>query len=348
MASATEWALSRLRGASGTRAERARDGLVRVAGRLMDLKYERAGRHGLHPLAKVTADHVGDPLEHWDVSDLDRFRQQFDELLAYLPHDVSSRVEDSVSQVGGEELRLRTFTPAEELRDVLVVYLHGGGFVLGDEKSNDPECDALAVGLGCPVVSLGYPLSPEHPYPAPPKAVLGQLERFASESDASLALCGESAGANLALVAWQASPILRERVKALVFAYPMLDLTLSSEAVRKYRSGYFLTRDLLEWFVRCYAPDVRPTDQEISPLFGDNSQLPPTLVLAAEFDPLCGDAEAIAAVAPNAELSVYPGMLHGFLGLRGITQFRTQALEQIVRFLRSVIDADPGPASLAA
>lgn len=343
MASATKWTLSRLRGASGTRAEGMRDGLVRAAGRLMDLKYERAGRHGLHPLAKVTADHVGDPLEHWDVSDLHRFRQQFEELLAYLPHEVSSQVEDSVSQVEGEELPLRTFTPAGELRNVLVVYLHGGGFVLGDERSNDPECDVLAMELRCPVVSLGYPLSPEHPYPTPPRAVLAQLERFVSGSDTSLVLCGESAGANLALAAWQASSALRERVKALVFAYPMLDLTLSSQAVREYGSGYFLTRELLEWFVKCYAPDTKPTDPNISPLFGDNSQLPPTLAIAAEFDPLRGDAEALAAAVPTVELSVYPGMLHGFLQLRGITQFRAQALEQIVDFLRRAVEVDPGP-----
>jgi acetyl esterase len=306
----------------------------------MDLKYDHSGRHGLHPLAKVTADHVGDPLEHWDVSDLDGFRQHFDELLAYLPHEVSSRVEGSVSK-GEVEMPLRTFTPAGELRKMLVVYLHGGGFVLGDEKSNDPECDALAVGLGCRVVSLGYPLSPERPYPVPREAVLAQLETFVSESDASLVLCGESAGANLALAAWQASPAVRERVKALVFAYPMLDLSLSSDSVRDYGSGYFLTRDLLEWFVKCYAPDARPTDPEVSPLFGDNSQLPPTLALAAEFDPLRGDAERLAAAVPNAELSVYPGMLHGFLQLRGITQFRAQALGQIVHFVERAIDAGP-------
>jgi|GEM_PF-1160301 len=341
MASATEWTLSRLRGASGTRTEGVRDGLVRVAGRLMDLKYERSDRRGLHPLAKVTADHVGDPLEHWDVSDLEGFRQHFDELLAYLPHVVSSRVDDSVFQAGEEEMPLRTFTPAGKLRKMLVVYLHGGGFVLGDEKANDPECDALAVGLGCQVVSLGYPLSPEHPYPAPSRAVLAYLETLVSGTEASLVLCGESAGANLALAAWQASPAVRERVKALVVAYPMLDLSLSSDSVRDYGSGYFLTRDLLEWFVKCYAPTADVADPEVSPLFGDNSQLPPTLALAAEFDPLRGDAERLVAAAPDAELSVYPGMLHGFLQLRGITQFRAQAIGQIVHFIRRAVDAHP-------
>jgi acetyl esterase/lipase len=332
MSDVTQWILQRLRAASGSRSEGARDTLVHIAGRAMDLEFKRAGERGLHPLAKMTASHVGDPLEHWDTSDLDGFRAHFEELLAYLPYHVSSSIEDTVVQSAGQSVGLRVFTPDGLKRDGILVYLHGGGFVIGSERSNDPECDYLAQGLGCRVVAIGYPLSPESQYPVALTAVREQLERLASE-DRLIALCGESAGCNLALAAFQASATVRERTCSLVFAYPMLDLSLASESTRELGSGYFLTRELLEWFIHSYAPNSSVTDPAVSPLLGDLTALPPTLTLAAAYDPLRGDAERLAASSSAVKLSVYPGMLHGFLQLRDITQSRTRALDEIISFV---------------
>lgn len=328
--------LKRLRAAAGTPLERPRDALVHATGAALDWEYRRGGEVGLHPLARLTTEQVGDPLLRWDVDDLAGFRAHFEELLTYLPHRVSSVIADTELGADASSVRLRAFKPPTVRTDVTIVYLHGGGFVLGSERSNDPECDYLATKLGCRVVSLGYPCAPEHPFPIPLTATIAALRELSQ--DGPLVLCGESAGGNLAVSSIMIDSDLLSRTVGLVLAYPMLDLTLSSETVDSYSSGYFLTKELLEWFVQAYAGATPLRDARLSPLYGDLSHLPPTLIVLAEFDPLRGDGERLAnAAAARVQARVFPGMIHGFLQFRGITRYRRIALDEIVEFIRGCL-----------
>jgi acetyl esterase/lipase len=327
--------------ATGTRLEPVRDGLVTLAGQYFDLIYGfstwRRKSEAIHPLSEMIVTQVPDPMLEWDVSDVAGFRSEFAAMLDYLPRKVGCAIEDREVEVGEVSMKVRVFTPKRLRTRTKVLFLHGGGFVLGDFDSNDPECDKIARGVGCEVVSIGYPLSPEYKFPTARNSVVDGLSSRAVAAGSSFVLVGESAGGNLALGALQGSEILASRCEGLALVYPFLDLTLSGESVRQYESGYFLTKGLLEWFVGCYlTSSVGASDPAVSPLFGRMEGLPPSLVLVGEFDPLRSDAVRFANAHPGARIEVFAGMIHGFLQLRGLSPARERALASIISFVRSV------------
>lgn len=330
-----------MRDANGTPLEPVRNALAVAAGRSFDIAFGIQSWHAkteiVHPLSHLIAGQVGDPFDRWNVSDIKAFRAHFEEMLDYLPKKVLCTTADRSFACDGFTTNSRVFTPKRPRTGMTVVFLHGGGFVLGDFDSNDPECDKIARALGRVVISIGYPLSPEHKFPVALECVRAALSSNGLVDEESFVLIGESAGANLALAAVQSDPALLKRCRGLVLAYPFLDLTLSGETVKEYESGFFLTKRLLEWFKGCYLePDSDARDPRISPLFGDTFGLPPSLVVVGEFDPLRSDAIRFADKHPNARLEVFSGMIHGFLQLRGLSPARNRALDLIIDFIRSL------------
>jgi acetyl esterase len=226
---------------------------------------------------------------------------------------------------GGVPARLYRPSAAGDLG--LLVYFHGGGWVIGDLESHDNVCRSLANRSGHAVLSVDYRLAPEHPFPA----ALGdsiQATRWAHANAAELgcdanriAVGGDSAGANLAAVVAQIAPI---PLCHQMLIYPVTDCRRVSASYSENATGYFLTAAAMEWFVDHYLSGGQgsPDDPRVSPLLADDATLratPPALVITAEFDPLRDEGEQYATRL--AELGVatthvrFSGMIHAFFSM---------------------------------
>ena len=221
----------------------------------------------------------------------------------------------------------------------LLVYYHGGGFVLGDLDTVDQICRLLCAHADVHVLSVGYRLAPENPYPAAVEdaeagflwahAHAGQL---GADPD-SVAVGGDSAGAALAaVVSLRAVARHRDDPNAAVpcvqlLLYPTMHHGSDYPSREAFASGYFLEQPEMQWFFDRYVlsggGDIE--DPHVSPLLADDlTGLPTTLIVTAAFDPLRDEAEAYAGRLSRAGVPVVlrraPGMLHGFFNMTGISK----------------------------
>jgi acetyl esterase len=220
----------------------------------------------------------------------------------------------------------------------LVVYLHGGGWVVGTVEDFDTMARALATRSSSAVLLVDYRLAPEHPFPAglqdSEDAVL-----FASDTAAlvgrslPLIIAGDSAGGNLATVVARR---LRGRVKITlqVLIYPVTDCDLDTGSYRDESDGMPITRADMQWFFDHYAPQSMRADPDISPLRSqDLSDMPPALVIVSEHDVLRDEGEAYAARLRDAgnvvNLRRYDGAPHGFIRMHNLYETADGALHDI-------------------
>ncbi|MDQ1375382.1 MAG: acetyl esterase, partial [Actinomycetota bacterium] len=229
----------------------------------------------------------------------------------------------------------------------VLVFFHGGGFVIGDLDTHDQVCRQLANGSHAIVVAVDYRLAPEHPYPAAPDdcfAATTWIHEHATElggDPTRMAVAGDSAGGNLAaVVAQEARDKGGPPLKAQILIYPATDLSMQHPSITENGEGYLLTKEGMDWFMGHYAPDV--DDVRCSPLAAvDLSGLPPALVITAEFDPLRDEGEAYAAHLREAGvpvvLSRYDGMIHGFFQLGVLLDAGTKAVDEAARALAAAL-----------
>ncbi|MEU8778800.1 alpha/beta hydrolase [Streptomyces sp. NPDC048606] len=203
----------------------------------------------------------------------------------------------------------------------LVVYLHGGGWVMCGLDTHDALCRELAAGSGAVVVSVDYRLAPEHPWPAATDDALAVLLWARAEAEAlgcdpdRLVVAGDSSGGNLAAVTALRAPGL---IAAQLLAYPALDASMGSESVTTYGRDHFHTAAHMAWYWDQYGGD--PAHPHVSPARApDLSGLPRTLMLLADCDLLRDEGLAygrrLAAAGVDCEVRLHPGVFHGFLGL---------------------------------
>jgi acetyl esterase len=170
----------------------------------------------------------------------------------------------------------------------VLVYYHGGGFLLGDLDTHEPLCAELARSTDLPVVSVDYRLAPEHPFPAGADDSIAAARWLATSPEAlgrtatGLVLAGDSAGGNFAIVA---ALSLREEpaavpVRALFAIYPAANPARHYPSLDAYSEGYLLSRESMTWFDQLYAPDKK--DWRYDPMSLPLEGLPPTLVLTAK------------------------------------------------------------------
>lgn len=207
----------------------------------------------------------------------------------------------------------------------LLVYLHGGGWVIGSLETHDNVCRILANSSGHAVLSVDYRLAPEHPFPAGLDDAR-TATRWAHANAASLgcdpdrlAIGGDSAGANLAIAVCHLGEV---PLRFQLLVYPATDLTRSFPSHIENAAGPALTAEGLEWFTRHYTGNQRLTDPRVSPHFaGDDAVAasPPALVITAELDPLRDEGDAYAARLASLGVPTshvrFGGMYHGFFAL---------------------------------
>jgi len=237
------------------------------------------------------------------------------------------------------EIRFRHYVPlvAAEGKLPTLIYYHGGGFVIGNLETHDSTCRRLANKSRCQVIAIDYRLSPEHPFPAPIEdgvAAFRHIRDNASSFGADaerIAVGGDSAGGNIAAVVCQAVRQLGEPMPAFqMLIYPATDSSRESASRKEFAEGYFLTKELMDWFWKAYVPaGTDLADLRLSPLLARNfAGLAPAFVLTAGYDPLRDEGRAYADRLIEAGIKTtyvnYPGTIHGFFSL---TRFLQQGLK---------------------
>lgn len=266
--------------------------------------------------------------------------------------DVSTR--DAVVPAEGKGVTVRVYRPHGTTGALpVLVWFHGGGFVLGDLTQADADCRTLCDMARCAVLSVDYPLAPEHPFPAAPECAFAVTRWIAEHPEVfevdptRLAVGGDSAGGNLAAAACL---LARDRggpaICHQLLVYPVADLSrFDTASYRENATGYFLTRTGMMWFRDQYVPSPeRARDPLASPLLTEDARgLPPAHILTAEFDPLRDEAEAWAARLSRAHVEVvctrYDGAIHGFFTMGAYLSLGAQARRDAAVRLRAAFDA---------
>jgi acetyl esterase len=238
----------------------------------------------------------------------------------------------------------RLLLPANR-RAGVVVFMHGGGWTFGSPDTHDRFTRLLAQHAGVAIIVPEYRLAPEHPCPAAIDDVLAVITGLDAlpELQGPLVLCGDSAGANIALATALALP--PGRVDALSLLYGCFAPIFDTESHRENGDGRFgLGTARMRWYWNNWQGPV--ADARASPLHADLTGLPRTHLLAAALDPLCDDsillAKRLAAFGVPARLDVVPGVVHGFLQMSSQLSPAMQATKTIAAELRAALDNTDG------
>ena len=246
----------------------------------------------------------------------------------FQPTPVAQVIDRTIPGPRGD-IRVRIYRPHAEGERPIVLFMHGGGFILGDLDSHDEVARVISIQADCVTVAVDYRLAPEDPFPAAPEDCFAALQWTAAHAaefggDASrIAVCGDSAGGNLAAVM-----TLRARdeggpaICGQVLIYPLTD-AVDADDFQPADDGklYFFKAKDGAYFNSLYFGDMADARHpHASPVFAENvAGLPPALVLTAEYDPLCRQGETYAARLKAAGVEVdqrrYAGAIHGFISM---------------------------------
>jgi acetyl esterase len=288
-----------------------------VCDRLRELGYPTVGQIGVQ--------RAREGLRNWN-------------LLAPAGPDMAS-VEDAA-----EPVPMRVYRPSAEVRPI-VLWMHGGGWTLGSVEEHDAFCRHLARATECTVASVGYRLSPEHPFPAGLDDCWAALCWAAEQPGGDrLAVAGDSAGGNLAAaLALRARDASGPPLRFQLLVYPALDHTMSFPSIVENGKGFFLYEEDVRWFRDHLLRGHDPRDPYASPYWAEDlSGLPPAYVVTAEYDPLRDEGEAYAERLREAGVPVtqrrWDGQVHAFFTMVGFYPAAEPALQEAAAALRAAVD----------
>lgn len=285
----------------------------------------------------------------------ERARERYRELSllrrgdGYVPEPVKE-VHDATFAGPAGPVGARVYDPSGAIA-ATVVFLHGGGWVIGDLDTHDPMCRRLANATRAVVASIDYRLAPESPHPGPLEDCLAAL-RWAAHTwrGHRLAVAGDSAGGGLA-----AGCALRARdqdggappipeIAAQLLIYPGLDPLMTQPSVTENAEGPFLTRDDIGWFIDRYLPDeAMRSDPTVNLLrAADLSGLPPAIITAAELDPLRDEdvlyARRLRAAGVETTLIVGAGLVHGYFGMVELSAQAARVADEVYAAFAALLD----------
>ena len=259
-----------------------------------------------------------------------------------------ARVDELRIDGPGGPIRARAYVPESDAGPLpLLVYMHGGGWVICDLDTHDNICRFLAREAGVIVLSIDYRLAPEHRFPAAVEDAFSSFF-FAAEhaaeiggDPARIAVGGDSAGGNLAAVVSQLARAQGGPLPSFTLMfYPATDLSRKRRSYELFREGFFLTEAAMDWFRGHYLPNEEAArDPRASPLLADDlTGLPPAYLVTAGFDVLRDEGEEYARRLREAGVAValrrHPGIVHGIVNALGIGHVGRGVLQDAAGALR--------------
>ncbi len=258
---------------------------------------------------------------------------------------VQALQDSAITARDGHAIPIRIYAPVGLTnQSPVVLYAHGGGWVIGSIAGSDSVARAIAHHLNAVVVTVDYRLAPEHPFPAANNdmedvylGLLAQPGSFAWQQR-QFVFAGDSAGAHLAmLLAYRLIDVARDQpqfktASAVLAFYPCLDPSCSSPTMQSYAVDHGLTQAGMNWYWQQFIGVVKPTADHTPWLRTDLSDLCPTWIVTAQYDVLRSEAEQFALRLMQAgvttSLSMQPGMLHGFVGWQGVVPHAAKAIAE--------------------
>ena len=247
--------------------------------------------------------------------------------------------EVQASDDSADGLPIRRYLPPGPTLGTLL-YFHGGGFALGSLDTHDRLCRTLALRCALGVVSVQYRLAPEQPFPAAAEDAVAALDWLGRTQAGPLAVGGDSAGAQLAVVALRAHP--RLPVRAHLLLYPVVDMTGGFRSEALFGEGFLLTMTVMQMLLAAYVPaGVDRAGPLLSPLRAGPPAVP-GVVVAAGFDPLRDQARAYADALARAGVPVRRleehGLIHGFADFGGVVPEARRAVWRAADALRALME----------
>lgn len=259
--------------------------------------------------------------------------------------------QQAIEMRDGEHIQIRIYTPVGQGPYPVILYFHGGGWVLNDLETCHESCSYVAQNTGHIVISVQYRLAPEYRFPIPVQDCFDSF-LWANEHAASLnglagniSVAGDSAGGNLAAAVCQLAAQVNLPITSQILLYPVTDLSFQSNSYTLFEKGFGLDRDVMQWFGDYYISN--PSDAKnplVAPLqVADAHIFPPTLVFVAENDVLRDEGLEFAHKLQQAEIDtkavVMEGIVHSYFTNNDVFEREVQqTIEHINAFLKHVVE----------
>ena len=254
-------------------------------------------------------------------------------------------VTDFECPVSGGTIRLRHYSKGDDTPRPLLLYLHGGGWVIGDLDTHDGICRYMAKKTSANVVAVDYRLAPEHVFPVPYQDCVDALNWLAQNQQALKLDCsktiimGDSAGGNMATILANEKHISQDiKIISQILLYPVTDLTASAPSYQKIKQGFSLVDKTMYWFREKYVPEKTDLkDRRLSPLFHNHNKQPPMFIVTVGLDPLadegCDYANLAAKSGTELEHHHLPRHMHGMFTSAGKVKTAKKMLKMATRFI---------------
>lgn len=278
-------------------------------------------------------------------------REMYNAMGAMLEADAVeiARIEDLSCPGPAGDIPLRLYdSRSERAEDTpLIMFYHGGGFVIGDLESHHSFCTYISQAMDLPVIAVDYRLAPEAPFPAAPEDSIAATRWVADNQDklklslSGLIPCGDSAGGNLTLVVGQtltAEPAAIPLVAQFPI-YPASRMDAEGGSMDEFAEGFLLTKESMDYFNSHYAP--KGDDVHVSPYLGKIAGSPPTVLVTAGLDPLRDQGREYAAeLIKNGVNTTYiemPGNVHGFINIRKAVPSAQQDVDNMIAAWKTLL-----------